>query len=99
MEIDITPYKNEFIELLRSTKRNGMEEVLEDLEENGFYTAPASAGHRACLNVMPNRRLFYAKVLLFCGKQKWSFKLRVEACCEMSLQYLNLPRKSAEILG
>ena len=49
MEIDITPYKNEFIELLLSTKRNGMEEVLEDLEENGFYTAPASAGHH--LNV------------------------------------------------
>lgn len=49
MEIDITPYKNEFIELLRSTKRDGMEDVIEDLESNGFFTAPASAGHH--LNV------------------------------------------------
>lgn len=49
MKVDITPYKNEFIELLRSTKREGMEDVIEDLESNGFFTAPASAGHH--LNV------------------------------------------------
>lgn len=49
MKVDITPYKNEFLELLRSTKRDGMEDVIEDLEDNGFFTAPASAGHH--LNV------------------------------------------------
>lgn len=49
MKVDITPYKNEFLELLRSTNRDGMEDVIEDLEDNGFFTAPASAGHH--LNV------------------------------------------------
>ena len=49
MKVDITPYKNEFLELLRSTKRDGVEDVIEDLEDNGFFTAPASAGHH--LNV------------------------------------------------
>lgn len=49
MKVDITPYKNEFLELLRSTKRDGMEDVIEDLEDNGFFTAPASAGNH--LNV------------------------------------------------
>jgi len=37
--------KEEFLQLLRSTKRDGVEEVIEDLENLGFFTAPASAGH------------------------------------------------------
>ena len=37
--------KEEFLQLLRSTKRDGVEEVIEDLESLGFFTAPASAGH------------------------------------------------------
>ena len=37
--------KEEFLELLRSTKRDGIEEVIEDLEQLGFFTAPASANH------------------------------------------------------
>ena len=49
MEIDLTPYKNEFIELLRSCKRDGIDDVINDLEEWGFFEAPASAGHH--LNV------------------------------------------------
>lgn len=37
--------KKEFLDLLRSTKREGVEYVIEDLEKMGFFTAPASAGH------------------------------------------------------
>lgn len=33
MDIDITPYKNEFLELLRSCNRDGLEDVIGDLEE------------------------------------------------------------------
>ena len=49
MDIDLTPYKNEFIELLRSCKRDGIDDVINDLEEWVFFEAPASAGHH--LNV------------------------------------------------
>lgn len=49
MDIDLTPYKNEFIELLCSCKRDGIDDVINDLEEWGFFEAPASAGHH--LNV------------------------------------------------
>ena len=45
MNIDIDKNKEEFLELLRSTKRDGVEETLEDLESMGFFDAPASAGH------------------------------------------------------
>lgn len=41
--------KEEFIELLRSTNREGMEDLLVALEDMGFFTAPASANHH--LNV------------------------------------------------
>ena len=34
--------KEEFIELLRSTKREGIENLLNFLEKSDFYTAPAS---------------------------------------------------------
>ena len=37
--------KDEFIELLRSTNREGVEDLLEGLEKIGFFTAPASATH------------------------------------------------------
>ena len=37
--------KEEILELLRSTGREGIEDVIGDLEEWGFFTAPASAGH------------------------------------------------------
>ncbi len=49
MASDIKKIKEEFIELLRSTNRDGMEDLLKDLEDWGFYEAPASAGHH--LNV------------------------------------------------
>ena len=45
MEINIKANKEEFIELLRSTKRDGIDEVIEDLESMGFFTAPASSNH------------------------------------------------------
>lgn len=43
--MDLEKNKEEFISLLRSTKRNGIENVISDLEELGFFEAPASAGH------------------------------------------------------
>ena len=49
MELDIQKNKEEFNELLRSTEREGVDDVIADLEEMGFYEAPASAGHH--LNV------------------------------------------------
>ena len=45
MDIDLSSYKEEFLQLLRSCKREGMEDVISDLEEQGFFDAPASAGH------------------------------------------------------
>ena len=41
--------KEQFLQLLRSTEREGIEELIEALEEMGFFTAPASANHH--LNV------------------------------------------------
>lgn len=38
----MTNYKEEFIELLRSTKRDGIENVIEELNALNFFTAPAS---------------------------------------------------------
>ena len=49
MAIDIKANKEEFCSLLRSTRRDGIEYVIQDLEEDGFFEAPASAGHH--LNV------------------------------------------------
>ena len=43
--MDIQENKKEIEELLRSTKREGMEDVIKYMENNGFFTAPASAGH------------------------------------------------------
>ena len=45
MKVDITEKKEEFIELLRSTEREGVDDVIEELERIGFFVAPASAGH------------------------------------------------------
>jgi hypothetical protein len=49
MNIDYKKNQKEFEELLRSTKREGVDYVIEDLEKDGFFDAPASAGHH--LNV------------------------------------------------
>lgn len=45
MEIDKKKNQEEFESLLRSTKREGIDYVIEDLEKDGFFEAPASAGH------------------------------------------------------
>ena len=42
--MDIKKNKEEFIELLCSTGRNGVDDTIESLDEMGFFTAPASAG-------------------------------------------------------
>ena len=49
MEINFEKYKEEFIALRKECIRDGMDDVIADLEENGFFEAPASAGHH--LNV------------------------------------------------
>lgn len=40
--------KEEFISLLRSTEREGIEEVIEELDELGFFSAPASTRFHLC---------------------------------------------------
>lgn len=45
MAKDNQHYKDEFLEMLRSTGRDGVEEVIQYLEEIGFFKAPASAAH------------------------------------------------------
>ena len=47
--MDRKEMKEEFLYLLRSTEREGVEDLIEALEEMGFFTAPASANHH--LNV------------------------------------------------
>ncbi len=49
MNIDINKNKEEFVNLLKSTQRDGVDGMIEDLEKLGFFAAPASAGHH--LNV------------------------------------------------
>ena len=48
-DLNIQKNKEEFLSLLNSTERQGMDDVIKDLEELGFFEAPASAGHH--LNV------------------------------------------------
>ena len=43
--MDTKADKEEFISLLKATGREGMDYVLADLEDLGFFDAPASAGH------------------------------------------------------
>ncbi len=40
--------KEEFTDLLRSTKIEGIDEVIEELEESGFFKAPASMKNHLC---------------------------------------------------
>ena len=43
MESTLQDNKNRFVELLKSTQREGVEYVIEDLESLGFFEAPASS--------------------------------------------------------
>lgn len=49
MSCNINENKGEFVKLLKSTGREGVDDVIEELERLGFFSAPASAGHH--LNV------------------------------------------------
>lgn len=49
MKIDSRACQEEFCSLLRSTGREGVEGLIEDITNQGFFEAPASAGHH--LNV------------------------------------------------
>ena len=42
--------KERFIELLRSTKREGIEKLIDFLEKTDFFTAPASTWHKIRLH-------------------------------------------------
>ncbi len=44
-KIDKEAVKEEFVELLKSTGREGVDYVLEEIERLGFFEAPASANH------------------------------------------------------
>lgn len=48
-EINVQKNKEEFVSLLQSTERAGIDDVIKELEDLGFFEAPASAGHH--LNV------------------------------------------------
>ena len=37
MNIDIKKNKEEFIQLLKSTKREGIDNIIEDMEEEDYY--------------------------------------------------------------
>lgn len=43
--MDLLKCKEEFIELLHSTERDGVDDVIEGLEGMGFFIAPASTNH------------------------------------------------------
>ena len=45
MAFDKKASKERFLELLRSTQRDGVEDMIEELERVGFFEAPASAVH------------------------------------------------------
>lgn len=49
VKVDAKACKEEFVTLLRSTGRPGIDDMIADLETMGFFEAPASAGHH--LNV------------------------------------------------
>ena len=46
----IETHKEVFCNLLRSTKREGIENVINELVQIGFFEAPASAGHHLNCN-------------------------------------------------
>lgn len=48
-ELDVKKNKEKFCELLRSTNREGIESVIEEIDDMGFFSAPASCNHH--LNV------------------------------------------------
>lgn len=45
MDSSVEINKKEFCELLRATNREGVEDVIEDLEQLGFFSAPASCNN------------------------------------------------------
>lgn len=65
--------KQEFEDLLRSTKREGIDYVIGDLEHDGFFEAPASAGHH--LNVagglcQHSLNVCHAAMMIYEGMEK-----------------------------
>lgn len=49
MKIDVRNNKKKIIELLRSTKREGIEVLIKWLEESDYFTSPASSIYHLCI--------------------------------------------------
>ena len=79
--------KAEFLRLLRSTEREGVEDLIEELEKLGFFEAPASAGHH--LNVdggLVEHSLNVCKCALMLREQMEQFSPGIkEECPENSV--------------
>ena len=66
----IAANKDKFIELLRSTGRNGVENTIQMLEEEGFFTAPASTRfHLAYEGGLLEHSLGVCRIALMVRKQ------------------------------
>ena len=66
----IAANKDKFIELLRSTGRNGVENIIQVLEEEGFFTAPASTRfHLAYEGGLLEHSLGVCRIALMVRKQ------------------------------
>lgn len=66
----IAANKDKFIELLRSTGRNGVENTIQVLEEEGFFTAPASTRfHLAYEGGLLEHSLGVCRIALMVRKQ------------------------------
>lgn len=73
MEQIIQKNKEEFVNLLLSTKRPGIENVIKDIEELGFFEAPASTRHHLNLEgglVQHSLNTYYAAISVFEGLLK-----------------------------
>lgn len=70
MELDVKENKAEFIRLLKSTEREGVDDVIEELENLGFFEAPASCSQH--LNVeggLVQHSLYVCNVALMLREQ------------------------------
>ncbi|MGN0214876.1 MAG: HD domain-containing protein [Muribaculaceae bacterium] len=79
MEIDVKANKDEFISLLKSTEREGIDDVIEELESLGFFTAPASCTqHLNTEGGLVQHSLNVCKVAMMLRKQMNDFEPGLE---------------------
>lgn len=84
MEIlDVKKNKEVFCEILRSTNREGVDDVIEELENLGFFEAPASCNHHLnCTGglVMHSLNTFYA------GEKVWEGMKQLDPTVEKEVK-------------